>query len=163
MRNSELRDRLEDLRVETRRLMLEKEMAMSPGRIKEVAKDHGFREVNIADMPIAPPAKNVEKALESIAPEQKAGEDKLVALNTAADEDVTQRKSRVVNESASEKAERPRAEVVRTRMAVPAKRPNAEKKPDARSKRAEKRDSQTKEKEKNVNERPRLVSVAKLR
>lgn len=43
--NSKLRKQLEDLEAENRRLRHSREVAMSPGEIKKVARNFGFREI----------------------------------------------------------------------------------------------------------------------
>ncbi|MBC7900837.1 MAG: hypothetical protein H7070_12390 [Saprospiraceae bacterium] len=45
IKNSTLRKQLEDLESENRRLLLSKEVALSPGEIKKVARNLGFREL----------------------------------------------------------------------------------------------------------------------
>lgn len=52
-KNSELRKQLEDLEAENRRLLLAREVSLSPGEIKRVAKNMGFREVEVSRIPVS--------------------------------------------------------------------------------------------------------------
>ncbi len=62
IKNSALRRKLEDLDAENRRLLLMKEVALSPAEIKRSARRLGFREVNTAVAVIPAAAKTTTAA-----------------------------------------------------------------------------------------------------
>ncbi len=72
-KNSRLRRQLDELEAEKRRLLLAKEIALSPAEIKKVAKKIGFTETanKIAAVPgsinsvVKPPAEKVKQAVSS--------------------------------------------------------------------------------------------------
>ncbi len=73
IKNSRLRRQLDELEADKRRLMLAKEIALSPAEIKKVAKKIGFTETanKIAAVPsgfnsaVKPPAEKVKQAISS--------------------------------------------------------------------------------------------------
>lgn len=58
IRNSRLRKQVEDLESEKQRLMLAREVALSPAEIKKTARHLGFGEITIAAVTSAPAAKS---------------------------------------------------------------------------------------------------------
>ena len=50
IKNSRLRRQLEDLESENRRLLLAKEVSLSPGEIKKTARNLGFREIEVTNI-----------------------------------------------------------------------------------------------------------------
>lgn len=53
MRNSKLRKQIDDLQAEKRRLLLAREISLSPAEIKKAAKKAGIGDVPVADAPVA--------------------------------------------------------------------------------------------------------------
>jgi len=60
MKNSTLRKQLEDMEGEQRRLMLSREIVRSPGEIKRVARNHGFRDNEYGIVPVLATVKSSE-------------------------------------------------------------------------------------------------------
>lgn len=52
MQNSKLRKQLDDFQAENRRLTLSKEIAMSPGQVRKLAREIGMNDSDIADQPV---------------------------------------------------------------------------------------------------------------
>lgn len=161
MRNSELRNQLDELQAENRRLLLAKETAMSPGRIRDVAKNIGFADSNISASPVIITAKT------PVEPERN---DQTTEVASAPETDAkvaTAKNSPAGSETRKSGDERlrierisPDAKIVRTTMAV---RTVVGEKPRERSKKSENDDTKPLKPAKNIDERPRLASVAKTR
>lgn len=66
IKNSRLRKQVEDLESEKQRLMLSREIALSPAEIKKTARHLGFGEITIATVTTAPAAKTPAASVSAV-------------------------------------------------------------------------------------------------
>lgn len=71
MKNSTLRKQIEELEAGKRRLILAKEVALSPGEIKKAAQKIGFREMTASNIEVFRPNNPAEKPKPEKASEEK--------------------------------------------------------------------------------------------
>ncbi len=138
MKNSKLRKELDDFKAENRRLTLAKEIAMSPGQIRKLAREIGMNDVDVLNEPIIK-IKETKPNTSEIAENTKTKEPKI--------------------ELASAKEDRDGSDEPKVVKTVEAKAANR-KEP---VKPVEKRTNPEATKVKDGGSRPRVITVAKLR
>jgi len=83
MKNSRLRKQIDQLEAEKRRLLLAREISLSPAEIKKVAKKVGILDPLPTDAPVVQLASTHEKATPPVAPDGKPLVVKTVAVTPA--------------------------------------------------------------------------------
>lgn len=83
MKNSRLRKQVEELEAEKRRLLLAREVSLSPGEIKKAARKTGLTDPAAASLVAQVASSTKEKAAPPITPESKALVIKTSAVSTA--------------------------------------------------------------------------------
>jgi hypothetical protein len=113
IKNSKLRKQIEELEADKRRLLLSREIALSPAEIKKAAKKIGLTEMTASNIEVYRPAPKEKSKTEKLIVEKP----KLEFLDKAAPIKKEEKKPEVKTEKkaseAKEKQEKPRVQIAR--------------------------------------------------